>query len=87
MKLQSEDISDYFRKKGIDGLLEYRYAGGKTSLSDYQEEELRVFLRDQTQRTAKDVANHIRKTYGISFSLIGITKLLHRLGFTYTDYA
>ena len=72
-----------FREKGIDGLLEYRYAGGKTSLSANQEEELRIFLRDCTQRTAKDVAEHIRKTYTVSFSLIGITKLLHRLGFTY----
>jgi len=72
-----------YQEKGIDGLLEYRYAGGKTSLSTNQEEELKVFLRDNTQRTAKDVAEHIRKTYGIPFSLIGITKLLHRLGFTY----
>src|SRR3989338_7956586 len=72
-----------YQEKGIEGLLEYRYAGGKTSLTSNQEGELRVFLRDNTQRTAKDVANHIWKTYGISFSLIGITKLLHRLGFTY----
>lgn len=72
-----------YQEKGIDGLLEYRYAGGKTSLSADQEEELKAFLRDHTQRTAKDVAQHIRKTYEISFSLIGITKLLHRLGFVY----
>ena len=72
-----------YQEKGIDGLLEYRYAGGKTSLTTNQEEELKTFLRDNTQRTAKDVAQHIGKTYGISFSLIGITKLLHRLGFTY----
>src|SRR3989304_3826309 len=72
-----------YQEKGIEGVLECRYAGGKTSLTSNQEGELRVFLRDNTQRTAKDVANHIWKTYGISFSLIGITKLLHRLGFTY----
>jgi len=72
-----------YQEKGIEGLLEYRYAGGKTNLSVKQEEDLKAFLRDHTQRTAKDVAEHIRKAYGISFSLIGITKLLHRLGFTY----
>jgi len=72
-----------YKEKGIDGLLEYRYTGGQTRLTVIQEEEVKVFLRDNTQRTAKDVANHIRKAYGISFSLIGITKLLHRLGFTY----
>ncbi len=74
---------EQYREKGINGLLEYQYTGGRTRLSAGQEEELKIFLRDNTQRTAKDAAEHIRKTYGISFSLIGITKLLHRLGFTY----
>lgn len=72
-----------YQEKGIEGLLECRYSGGQTRLTTNQEEDLRVFLRDNTQRTAKDVVNHIRKTYGIEFSIIGIIKLLHRLGFTY----
>ena len=72
-----------FQEKGIEGLMEYCYKGGKTSLTANQEEELKTFLQDNTQRTAKDVAEHIRKTYHIKFTIIGITKLLHRLGFTY----
>lgn len=72
-----------FQQKGIDGLLEYRYCGGKTRLTEQQEAELRVFLRDNTKRTAKEIVDHIQKTYAISFSVIGVTKLLHRLGFTY----
>lgn len=72
-----------YQEKGIDGLLECRYTGGQTRLTVNQEEKLKIFLRDNTQRTAKDVAEHIRKTYGIKYSTIGITKLLHRLGFTY----
>jgi len=72
-----------YQEKGIDGLLEYRYTGGQTRLTLVQEDEVKTFLRDNTQRTAKDVANHIRKTYGIEFTIIGITKLLHRLEFSY----
>lgn len=72
-----------YQKKGIEGLLECRYSGGQTRLTTIQEKELKVFLRDNTQRTAKEVVEHIRKTYGIEFSIIGITKLLHRLGFAY----
>lgn len=72
-----------FQEKGIEGLLEYRYRGGKSRLTRNQEEELKIFLRDNTKRTAKEVADHTNKTYDIVFSVIGVTKLLHRLGFTY----
>jgi len=72
-----------FKEKGIEGLLEYRYTGGQTRLSAEQETELKRFLRDNTKRTAKEVVEHIEKTYQIHFSQIGVTKLLHRLGFTY----
>ena len=72
-----------FQKKGIDGLLECRYAGGKTRLSFNQEQELKAFLRDNTKRTAKEIADYVHKTYAVKFSVIGVTKLLHRLGFSY----
>lgn len=72
-----------FQEKGIDGLLEMRYAGGVTKLSTVQEQKLKLFLKGHTLRTAKEVALHIEKTYEKKFSLIGVTKLLHRLGFTY----
>lgn len=72
-----------YLEKGIDGLLEYRYTGGQTKLTAREETRLKIFLRDNTKRTAKEVVNHIEKTYGITFSIIGITKLLHRLGFSY----
>lgn len=72
-----------FEEKGIEGLLEYRYSGGQTRLTITQEAQLKLFLRDNTKRTAKEVVDHIQKTYAIAFTVIGVTKLLHRLGFTY----
>lgn len=72
-----------FQAKGVDGLLEYRYVGGQTRLTIVQEQELKVFLKINTQRTASAVLKHIQKKYGIAFSVIGITKLLHRLDFSY----
>lgn len=72
-----------FKDKGIDGLLEYRYAGGQTRLSINQEQELKIFLRDNTKRTAKEIVDYVHKTYAAHFSVIGVTKLLHRLGFSY----
>lgn len=72
-----------FKEKGLEGLLEYRYTGGQTRLTATQEAALKGFLRDNTKRTAKEVVDYVEKTHHIRFSVIGITKLLHRLGFTY----
>lgn len=72
-----------FQDKGLDGLLEYHYTGGQTRLTTLQEQELKAFLKINTQRTASAVLKHIQRKYGLTFSLIGITQLLHRLGFSY----
>lgn len=72
-----------FKKKGIDGLLECLYAGGQTRLNALQEEELKIFLTDNTKRTAMEIVEYIDKTYTVHFSVTGVTKLLHRLGFSY----
>ena len=72
-----------FQVKGLDGLLEYRYSGGQTKLTSAQEFELKGFLQQNTQRTAMAVVKHVHKKYGVVFSAIGVTKLLHRLGFSY----
>lgn len=72
-----------FQKKGIDGLLEFHYTGGQTKLTPVQEQELKSYLQENTKRTVKEVVEVIQKRYGIKFSIIGATKLLHRLGFTY----
>ncbi len=72
-----------FQEKGIDGLLECRYTGGTASLTPIQEEQLTRFLDTNTQRTAKEIVDHIRTVYHVSYTVIGVTKLLHRLGFSY----
>lgn len=72
-----------YQEKGVAGLLEYRYTGGQTKLAISQEQDLRSYLKDHTKRTAKEVTAYVLETYGFAYSVIGITKLLHRLGFAY----
>lgn len=72
-----------FKEKGIAGLVEFHYTGGKPRLTAMQEQELRDFLQGHTMRTANEIAAHIEKTYHSHLSIIGVTKLLHRLGFSY----
>ena len=72
-----------FQNQGITGLLELHYTRGQTALTLTQETELKEYLRDNTKRTAKEVVDYVYQTYRVEFSVIGITKLLHRLGFSY----
>ena len=50
-------------------------SGGSLALKEY--------FKEHTPQTAKEAVDHIQKTYSISYSTIGVTKLLHRLGFVY----
>ena len=72
-----------FVEKGIDGLLESHYAGGISHLTFTDQQKLKVYLKENTLITAVAVVDHIKKTYGITYSIIGATKLMHRLGFVY----
>lgn len=73
----------HFQEKGIEGLLEYRYTGGQSRLTLTWEKQLKEYFKENTPQTAKGAVAHIQKTYGIAYSVIGVTKLLHRLGFVY----
>lgn len=72
-----------YRSRGIDALLECRYSGGVSRLTALQEQELVAYLDTHVLLTAAHVAAYIRRTDGIRYSLEGVTKLLHRLGFVY----
>lgn len=72
-----------FKAKGISGLLEMKYKGGQTKLTIFEESLLKKYLEVNTLRTSKEIVNYIQKEYGTTFSVIGVTKLLHRLGFSY----
>lgn len=72
-----------FQEKGLDGLLEMRYVGGASRLTSNQEVSLKRYFKRHTAQTALAVVNHLKKRYGVKYSVIGATKLLHRLGFVY----
>jgi len=72
-----------FQEQGIDGILEYRYRGGQSRLNIMQQKAIKTYFTEETPQTAKEAVAYIEKTYGMRYSTIGITKLLHRLGFVY----
>lgn len=72
-----------FKEVGIDGLLECRYAGGASDLTTTQQEELSRYLEQNTFVSAQAVSTFIKVKYQLSYTPNGVTKLLHRLGFSY----
>lgn len=72
-----------FQEQGVSGLLECHYHGGKSHLTFPQQNALETYLVSHTLTTAKEVQAYIHTTYGKKYSVLGVTKLLHRLGFTY----
>lgn len=72
-----------FQEAGVDGLLECHYFGGRSRLTLVQEQELKAHFQTHTASTIGVVVNHLKNIYGINYSVIGATKLMHRLGFSY----
>jgi transposase len=72
-----------YKDGGIDKLLEDNYGGKKGNLTKIQEKELAGHLDIQMYRRAKDVIDYVHNTYKITYSIEGMTHLLHRLGFVY----
>ena len=72
-----------FKEQGIDGLLEDHYHGSTGFLSEAQERDLEIHLRAHTYHSVKAVCFYAQEAFGISYSVEGMTHLLHRIGFVY----
>src|SRR3954463_2722551 len=62
-----------YGKTGIDGLLEDHYHGSSGLLSEVQERDLEIHLRKHTHHTVKAICRYVRGTFGISYSIAGMT--------------
>jgi len=72
-----------YQKTGIDGLLESGYQGSKGFLTATQEKELTAALKEDIYQTAKEVCDYVIKKYNVTYSVEGMTHLLHKLQFSY----
>lgn len=79
----SRNYFETFRQGGVRALLDDNYSGAQPMLDDLQMRELERYLEEHILPDAKAVADHIKKRYGVEYSVSGVTDLLHRLGFSY----
>lgn len=72
-----------YQKTGVDGLLEDHYCGSSGYLTILQEHKLTAHLKNNIYQTVKEVILSVNNTYSKTYSIEGMTHLLHRLGFVY----
>lgn len=72
-----------YKEKGVDGLLECRYQGSKGLLTEIEEKELTKHLKTKVYQTVKEVVAYVENKYAKTYSIDGMTHLLHRLHFVY----
>lgn len=72
-----------YKKSGIDGLIEDHYHGSSGYLSVDEEQELGKHLKKHTYQAVKDIVVYVSMTTHKTYSIVGMTHLLHRLGFVY----
>src|SRR5258706_9269487 len=72
-----------YKKSGVDGLLENHYHGSKGHLSEVEEQELTLHLKEHIYQTVKEVVSYVEQIYHEIYSVEGMTHLLHRLHFSY----
>jgi transposase len=59
-------------------------SGGSISiLNENQTAELMVYLEEHTHQTTQEIISYVQEKYGVSYSIPGMNKWLHRNGFSY----
>lgn len=72
-----------FKKGGVDELVEANYKGSDSFLSTFEQQELVLHLKKTTYPTVKEIVVFVNTKYGVTYSIEGMTHLLHRLEFVY----
>jgi transposase len=72
-----------YQKSGVAGVLELKYEGSEPALTEEQIVELGKELDSRLYLTAKEVADFVRRTFGVDYTPHAMAKLLNRIGFVY----
>ncbi|MBK5970767.1 MULTISPECIES: IS630 family transposase [Thiorhodovibrio] len=72
-----------YRRGGLEQLMRMNYVGSEALLNEAQLAELDKHLQDHIYQTAEGVRSWVKEHLGVTFSLSGMTAVLHRLGYRY----
>lgn len=68
---------------GILGLVTDIHSGKRCHLSDKEKEQLSNYLQTKLCMDTKEIVEFIKNKFDVTYSVSGVTALLHALGFTY----
>lgn len=88
--LDDSTIREYVKKyeeSGLDVLLEWKYQGRQKKLTKEQVEELDQHIEHHCYQRAEEIVLYIEETYGVRYTVDGVTKLLKSLGFSYKQFS
>ena len=81
--LTKEAVRQHVMSYSIDDNLQPQNGGSISKLTVIEQQELTVYLETNNYVYAKDIADYIKKKYNTSYTVAGVIKLLHKLGFNY----
>ena len=84
--LDDTTLRTYFKeyqKGGFDELVEDKYEGKMSFLTPKQQKHLILHLNENLYSTVKEIVLYVNQEFKISYSVEGMTNLLHKLNFTY----
>lgn len=84
--LDPQTIRNYlkiFKEGGAKALTDRHYKGSASKLTSDQQGELKEHLAKVTYPTVSAIVAYVQHTYGVSYAISGMTKLLHQLGFVH----
>lgn len=73
----------YLGSRYLSDWLGTEYVGYKGKLTKQQELKIEDFVQKEVVTDIKQVVNYIKESLGVEYTINGVTKLLHRLGFVY----
>lgn len=86
LMIDDETLRNYVKRYqdgGVKALLENNHKGSRSNLSEMELKELELHVKTNSYLSVDGVVDHVYKTYGIKYSISGMTQLLHRLDFVY----
>ena len=84
--ISEETVRNYIKRYqhgGLSGLTINKYQGSHCFLGDNQLAALNQHLEQQTYLDVEGIVHYVSEVFDVTYSISGMTQLLHRLGFVY----
>lgn len=83
LRLHKDTVSQYINEYKQDTLLDSNYKGSISKLNEEQSQQLKLHLESNLYEKVIEIIAYVQDTFGITYSISGMTEWLKRNGFSY----